>query len=174
MPTLTKRGAKTATILELAARACGTNSVELLEHGITHDTGPGLLAQLLRTGRVVKLTGVRVGKRLAVHQFFARKGDADAWAALAPQQRPNLQLHSDRRPREMPQVQTNVQRATWRKAPMVGDPIAEPGPVGVSASVGSGFDPRYHVPASHRGEFSQTGIGRYSSDAASCAARAVR
>jgi hypothetical protein len=180
VPTLTER------VLELAARTCGTNTPELAEHGIGKSAASGTLANLVAAGRLYRVEGQVQHQGVLVHQFFASQPHAEAWARLAPMYRPNMRLRKSsrsatsgqgRRARELPPVVTTVQRATWDKAPMVGDPIAAPAPMSVvSVGVASGIDPRVQVdPATFKGgELSRLGIGRYSSDAASCAARAVR
>lgn len=88
-----------------------------------------------------------------------------------------------RRGRSQPPASGTVQRATWRRAPMVGSPIAEPVPVPVRCvqlGVSSGIDARYQLTEAERaalrstGELSRLKPGQYATEAQTCAARAAQ
>lgn len=154
MPTLTER------VLELAARACGTNTPELAEHGIGKSAASGTLANLVAARRLFRIEGQVQHQGVLVHQFFASQAHADAWAHLAPMYRPNMRLRQS-------------SRSSTSGARRHGHPEKPAAPVKFNAPA-TLVDPRYHVSPTHRGEFSALGPGRYAAEAQTCAAKAVR
>lgn len=159
VPSVTER------VLELAARACGTNTPELGEHGIGKSAASGTLANLVASRRLFRVNGEVQPQGVVVHQFFTSQHAADAWARIAPMYRPNMRLRRKSRSSTSGAPQRSHHKLKRRDPGVV--------PVTFRSAAVPWHDPRYHVPETHRGVFSALGPGRYSDEAATCAARAV-
>lgn len=181
----------TALALELAARSCGTNTAELADRGMDQNTSSGVLANLVASGRLWRIEGLKDPDNWPLHQYFVSADDAAAWAGTPLGKRPNLRLRRSsasstsgnfRRPREKPPAPVAVQRPTWAKSEMPGSappPAVAPQCAAPDENRGA-VDGRYRCTAEEAqrlrvsGGFSALGIGRYATEASSCAARAVR
>lgn len=158
MPTLTER------VLDLAARPCGTNAGEVRQTcSVSKNSASGVLSSMEKRGHLIRIDGQRVGEQFLMNQFFARRAHAEAWAARPPMQRANQRI------RQSSVSSTSGGGKTRRH----GHPEKAAPAVVFNKPAIAAVDPRYHVPATHRGEFSALGPGRYAAEATTCAARAL-
>lgn len=175
--------------LELAARSCGTNTAELADRGMDQNTSSGVLANLVASGRLWRIEGLKDPDNWPLHQYFVSADDAAAWAGTPLGKRPNLRLRRSsasstsgnfRRPREKPPAPVAVQRPMWVKTTSVGAPVPRriERPASLVPVIGpsQNHDPRYQIdPATFQGgEFARRGVGNYGAEPGCCAARAVR
>lgn len=142
-------------ILELASRQYGTNAAEL-----RRVLGGGSITPAL-TYMTNHKSLICIQRPPLRAQYFVKQANADAWAAM--QRRPNAEMkhHPGPMPKKVKASVTN-----WRRAPLVGDPKPQ-----VRATT---FMPALYefVGPPKPGELSRLPLGCYSTEPASCAARA--